>query len=59
VSTIYVVTTWAGEPHNAGDEHVQLRWFSEAELATLANLAAYDYPRLAGLACEIGRRRQD
>jgi hypothetical protein len=53
------VTTWAGEPHNAGDEHVQLRWFSEAELATLANLAAYDYPRLAGLACEIGRRRQD
>ena len=56
VSAIYVVTRWTGgEPKNISDEHTQLRWFSESELATLDNLAAYDYPRLAKLACAMKR----
>ncbi len=57
VSTIYVVTRWAGEPQNVSDEHIQLGWFGATELATLTSLAAYDYPRLAKRAREMKRSR--
>ena len=59
VSVIYAVTTWADEPHNASDEHSRIEWFSAEQLATLDNLAAYDYPRLARRACEIKQNRQN
>ena len=48
--TIYVVTSWAGEPENVSDEHNQIRWFDVGALKNLSNLAGTGYPELAALA---------
>lgn len=54
---IYAVTAWSGgDPRNLGDEHDELRWFSEVELSTLSNLAGMGYRHLARQAASLRPR---
>ena len=58
IATLYAVTSCSDvmdgwRPHNASDEHVRLEWFSEEQLASLNELAGYDYPKFAKLACAL------
>lgn len=46
----FAVTAWQGEPTNACDEHVEIRWFSLAEVLGLANRTPFDFERLHDLA---------
>ena len=55
-ATLYAVTSWSGgEPRNLGDEHEQIGWVGEQELAELNALAGYDYPRFAKMARALKR----
>ena len=48
---IFVVTSWTGgQPKKLGDEHSEIRWFTEDEVRSLPNLAECDYPRLVPIA---------
>jgi 8-oxo-dGTP diphosphatase len=56
IAILYAVTSWTGgDPRNASDEHVRLEWFSEEQLASLNELAGYDYPKFAKLARALKR----
>jgi 8-oxo-dGTP diphosphatase len=53
---IYAVTgRTGGEPKNASDEHIEIRWFTIDEMLLLTNIADCDYPRYARLAAELIR----
>ena len=50
-ATLFAVTAWTGgEPRNISNEHARIDWFSDEQLASLNDLAGYDYPRFAKLA---------
>ncbi len=42
---VFAVDRWRGEAFNACDEHVEIGWFTEAELLTLAT-TDFDFPDL-------------
>lgn len=52
-SHIFAVTSWAGMPWNACDEHVEIRWFSLADLAALEPQAGRGYVELAAQAVAV------
>lgn len=43
VHHVFAVTGWTGEPMNACDEHVEIRWFTPSELVRLPNKTAFDF----------------
>jgi 8-oxo-dGTP diphosphatase len=58
IATLYAVTSWGGgDPRNVSNEHERIEWFSEQQLASLNDLAGYDYPHFARLARELRSSR--